>query len=76
MGFNHVNTNGPGYWYTDFKSIVSRLRYQKHKLSKEFTQVENSLSTREIIRKNGFFKIYDSGQDVYIKSTNAEEKIF
>jgi len=76
LGFNHVNTNGPGYWYTDFKSIVSRLRYQKHKLSKEFTQVENSLSTREIISKNGFFKIYDSGQDVFIKSTNTEEKIF
>jgi hypothetical protein len=68
-GFEFVNTSQPNYFYLDssYSSRYSRIRFQKHKLSKIFENVDIDTTEWEIMRLNGYDRIWDCGNCVYKK---------
>ena len=69
IGMKFSHTTVPNYWYIKGNQIFSRIKCQKSKLGKLFNQKININETEsEIMLSNGFQKIYDSGNDVYVYS--------
>lgn len=67
LGFEFLHTSEPNYSY--FKSpnvLESRVKYQKHKLSKLFDNVDMNLTEWEIMQNQGYNRIWDCGNKVYI----------
>ena len=70
LGFklNHVSV--PNYWYwkdSRGMTIESRMKYQKHKLSKILENFDPEKSEIQNMLLNGFHLIYDCGNLVYVK---------
>lgn len=68
-GFEHLGYSELGYWYVDLKNSLkreSRLKYQKHKLKNILENFNPNLSGDENMRINGFRKIWDCGQLIYL----------
>jgi endogenous inhibitor of DNA gyrase (YacG/DUF329 family) len=64
LGFEFSHKTEKNYYY--MKSIrESRVKYQKHKLKKLFPNADMSKSESEIMKEQGFAKIYDFGNYVY-----------
>lgn len=69
IGFTHLGSTPPNYYYFNNhmgKTIgfESRIKYQKHKL-KEMQSYDASLTEFEIMDKEGYFRIYDCGNNKY-----------
>jgi len=68
LGFSHSHDSKPNYWY--FKSgdimLESRVKYQKHKLSKILKYFDSDLSESDNMNNNGYHKIYDCGNQVWV----------
>lgn len=69
-GFNLSHTSPPNYWYINpsFSKKESRIKYQKHKLPKLLETFDHSLTEWENMKANGFDRIWDCGNLVFIKS--------
>ncbi|MBR4316776.1 MAG: hypothetical protein IKP65_07450 [Alphaproteobacteria bacterium] len=68
IGFKLINKTKPGYWWEKEKRKYSRYQCQKHKLKKILgNDFKSDLSESENMMFNGFVKIYDCGELVYIK---------
>lgn len=65
MGFKLSHKTQQGYWWYKNKR-ESRIKYQKHKLAALFPTADMSKSESEIMMDNGYSKIYDFGNSVYI----------
>lgn len=65
LGFKFSHTTKKGYWYYKQKR-ESRLKYQKHKLSDLFENVDLTKSESEIMKDNGYSIIHDFGNSVYV----------
>lgn len=66
LGFKKSHISDPNYWYFLKGPLESRQKYQKHKL-KELFENFNSLNTEwEIMQANGYNRIWDCGNIVYI----------
>ena len=65
LGFKLLGRSNPGYFYTDCTRLESRMRYQKHKL-KHFKSYSPDLTESQIMEREGFLKIWDCGNLVYI----------
>jgi hypothetical protein len=66
LGFEFVEYSQPSYIYTDYKTIIPRYRAQRSKLSKLFNKkFDESLSESEIMKNQGFVRVFDSGNAVY-----------
>ncbi len=70
LGFKFKHTTKPNYWYIKDNELLSRVKCQKHKLKKMFDtkQLEvynDNMTESEIMKSNGYFKIFDCGNLVY-----------
>ncbi len=60
-GWEHVGTSAPNYFYIVNNSLVSRIKYQKHKLSGILETFDSDLTEQENMSINGYAWIYDCG---------------
>ena len=68
LGFTFTHNTLPNYFYFNEEYILhSRVKFQKHKLKDMFDNFDESLTETENMYNNGYRKIYDSGNKVYIK---------
>lgn len=69
LGFNFSHSSGPAYYYTkNYLDFENRLKYQKHKLIK-ILPIFNPLATEwENMQENGYDRIWDCGNDVWVWS--------
>ena len=73
LGFNFDRITEPAYYYTkNYLTYESRVKYQKHKLEKLGLIFDPNLTEWENMQNNGYDRIYDSGNDVYIWNSNNE----
>lgn len=70
LSFKLDHISEPNYWY--IKNTIcgrfSRVKFQKFKLKKMFNNFDDSLSEVENMRNNGFDRVFDCGNLVYIKT--------
>ena len=75
LGFKLNSISKPNYWY--FKKndhelkLESRIKYQKHKLKSLLEHFDSSKSEWENMNDNGYNRIFDCGNLVYIKQYNC-----
>jgi len=68
IGFYKINVSKPNFFYFKDKMILeSRHSFQKHMLSKKLNNYNKSMSVKDNIYSNGYRKIYDCGNIVYLK---------
>jgi len=67
IGFVLTGKSDPSYIYTrNFNEFFSRLRYQKHRLQNILEKYDPQLSEWENMQLNGFDRIWDCGQLIYV----------
>ena len=70
LGFTLDHISRPNYWYYkngDYE-LKSRVNFQKHKLKDKLEKFDPKLSESENMKNNGYLKIYDCGNLVYVKT--------
>lgn len=65
LGFEKTGISAPNYQYIVNGKLYSRVKYQKHKLSKVLEKFDPKLSEIENMHINGFYRIFDCGNIVY-----------
>jgi hypothetical protein len=66
LGFQHLRDTKPNYWYTQqHLTFESRIKYQKHKLSKIFEDFDPGLSEWQNMIRNGYDRYWDCGNSVW-----------
>lgn len=67
LNFSYEHTSNPNYFYTkDYKIFENRIKYQKHKLPMLLNNFNPSLSEWQNMQNNGYDRIWDCGNDVWI----------
>ena len=67
LGFNLLNETEPNYFYIDgYNNMYSRNMFQKHKLKDILKDFDNNLSEHENMLNNGYHRVYDCGNLVYV----------
>ena len=67
LGFKLDRESQPGYNYYKGKSKYNRLNFQKHKLKNLLENFDENLSEWENMKNNGYKKLFDYGNFVFIK---------
>lgn len=68
LGFEHVSDSEPNYWWYKGKSKLSRYQCQKHRLKDVLGDgFDPSKSESDNMRANGWKRIYDCGNMVFVK---------
>ena len=67
LGFTLKNESRPNYFYTKDQQRFSRLPYQKYKLKSKLSNFDSNLSESQNMFNNGFDRIFDCGNMVFIK---------
>ena len=57
----------PNYYYVKNKIRYSRLKFQKHKLKNILENFNSSVTEEENMYNNGYTRIYDCGNLVFVK---------
>lgn len=68
LGFNKSHITSPGCWYYKNGEYFHRQQLQNHKLHRILENYDALISSKENIRKNGYYTIYDCGNLVYTKT--------
>jgi len=70
VGFEFIEDSTPNYfWFKVNENILySRIKFQKHKLENMLKNFNKDISATENMYNNGYRKIYDCGNKVYIKN--------
>lgn len=75
LGFEYSHTTSPNYWYWNKKRgeyiLENRLNYQKHKLKDKLDNYDHRLTEYENMQNNGYCRIYDCGNDVWIMNKKS-----
>lgn len=66
IGMEFSKITPPSYFYFKNNKVYSRFQCQKHKLSKLLNNFDENLSESENMENNGFRKIYDCGNNVFV----------
>lgn len=67
LNFTHLHNSLPNYFYFKNATLLeSRIKYQKHKLKEKFNLLSADLSEWEIMQSQGFNRIWDCGNMVYL----------
>jgi hypothetical protein len=70
LGFNYSHTSAPSYKYTkNGINVYNRINFQKHKLKEILPLFDENKSEWENMVNNGYDRIWDCGNDVYIWKT-------
>jgi hypothetical protein len=72
LGFKYSHTSGPNFWIIKNTELVHRIQYQKHKLSKTLKNFNPDLTAWENMRLNGYNRIWDCGNDVFVWKSSKE----
>ena len=67
LGFTHSHNSAPNFFLVEGNKRVSRQKYQKHKLSKLFENVDMEMTAEQITEMNNIYRIYDSGNMVWCR---------
>lgn len=68
LNFTQASVSKPSYWYFDsVKFLESRVKYQKHNLKNVLSNFDESKSEWENMQDNGYSRIFDCGNLVYIR---------
>lgn len=69
LGFRLLRRSPPNYWYfrRNDISLLSRVNFQKHRLKNVLERFDPSKSERENMKDNGYYRIYDCGNLVFVK---------
>lgn len=68
LSFQLDHISAPNYWYFKTRySLESRVKYQKHKLSKLLKKFDPTKSELENMKDNSYRRIFDCGNFVFIK---------
>lgn len=67
IGFKELLPSGPNYVYVKDNIVLSRYQCKKHKLKTLLSNFNEELSETENILNNDYYKIYDSGNLVFVK---------
>ena len=71
IGFNLLHISAPDYWYWKKDQFSHRSKYQKHKLKDpQNFKFDNNLTEAQNILNNGYHRIFDCKNLVYIKQYN------
>ncbi len=75
LGFNFANNTPPNYHYTidGYRSLQSRINWQKGKLNKKLLSFDSSLSEWENMKMNGFDRIWDCGHSKWVWQTKVSQ---
>jgi len=67
IGFKKINESQPNYFYLERgkSTLISRIKFQKHKLKNELTIFDESLTEWENMQVNGYDRIWDCGNYVF-----------
>lgn len=68
LGFELSHQSNPNYWWTKAQTCLSRYACQKHKLEKLLPKFDATLSETENMKANGYSRLYDCGNLVFIKN--------
>ncbi len=67
LGFKHSHNSNPDYFYFKNKmTLHPRIMFQKHKLKKQLKSFDPKLTEIENMFNNGYRRIWDCGNTVYI----------
>lgn len=67
LGFKFLHDSSPNYfWTNDYMNLESRNKYQKHKLESILNRYNSNLTEAQNMQSNGYDRIWDSGNKVYI----------
>lgn len=69
LGFNFLHTSKPNYYYflvEDQNQLFHRVQFQKHKLASKLRVFDPSLTEYENMINNGYDRIWDCGNDVFV----------
>jgi hypothetical protein len=68
LGFNFVTNTPPNYWYirNDYKNLLNRMSFQKHKLKNLLSVFDSNLTEWENMKNNGFDRIWDCGNGKWV----------
>ena len=66
LGFKLLRTTEPNYFYCKKGKVYSRYQLQKHKLKNILEVFDDNKSETQNLEDNGFLKIYDCGNLVYV----------
>jgi hypothetical protein len=68
LGFKLLGKTQPNYKYLVGGKLISRYQYQKKKLTFKLQNYDPLLSEEENMKKNGYYRLYDSGNLVFLYS--------
>lgn len=66
LGFSEEKDSSPAYFYVKGGQRFSRVMFQKHKLKNVLEKFDESLSENRNMELNGYYKIYDCGNKVFV----------
>jgi very-short-patch-repair endonuclease len=74
LGFEHADTSTPNYFYFRGSDLLlhSRVKFQKHKLHNILDKFDPELTECENMKNNGWNRIWDCGNLVFVKSYTNE----
>jgi hypothetical protein len=67
LGFNYEGKSRPNYFYIKDSIVYSRIKFQKHKLSKLLTVFNPELTEYQNMMNNGYTKVIDKGNLIFTK---------
>ncbi|NDC22682.1 MAG: hypothetical protein EBZ49_00905 [Proteobacteria bacterium] len=70
LGFTHKHNTEPNYWYCKAgqTTLLSRQMFMKHKLQSKLEKYDPKKTERQNMLDNGYYRIYDCGSSVWIKT--------
>ncbi len=66
LKFKLTDSTRPNYMYFRNSVLLSRVKCQKHKLSKLLENFDEKMSEKENMKNNGYNRIYDCGNYVFV----------
>ena len=68
IGFKLDGVTPPNYWYIVDKGRKHRFSYRKSVLKNKLKKFDENLSERENMKMNGYNRIWDCGNNVFIRN--------
>lgn len=77
LNFTFDGNTAPDYWYVDNNSyeLLSRIKFQKHKLKGILETYDDRLSETQNMKANGFRRIFDSGNLRFVKIYQEQKEL-
>ena len=71
LGFSLKSISQPNYWYVKDGDVFNRVMFQKHKLKGLLDKFDESKSEWQNMQNNGYDRIFDCGNLVFVKTFNS-----